>query len=346
MSELLFSNYPPAKLTQRSFQDYFGDTVTSASEIRIATGYVSASALAELTRIVEMNNGPKIEMLIGMHYFDGFSRNQFEGARKLGSVLNEKKLGSVYVATVFRFHGKMYSFSHSGKPFSSVIGSSNFSSVIQSSERLYETDLLIEDPIFSGQVDEKIRTLTDRIGRNISEIQVDNFNEYNPLLHNHEGVIKESEAKILSLFSQKSEYSFEVPIKTEKSTRSSLNVFFGKGRVNKRGLILPRPWYEVEIIISKSITQQQGFPTHKKFRVYTDDGWSFDCSSNGDYGKNFRSAENLQILGRWLKGRLEHAGVLNVGDMVTNEVLEKYGRRSFTLRSTDDPNNWLLNFST
>jgi hypothetical protein len=71
--------------------------------------------------------------------------------------------------------------------------------------------------------------------------------------------------------------------------------------------------------------------------VYTDDGWKFDCKIQGDYGKNFRSAGDLKTLGRWIKGRLERAECLKVGQPVTEEVLQKYGRKTISLKETSDP---------
>ena len=80
------------------------------------------------------------------------------------------------------------------------------------------------------------------------------------------------------------------------------------------------------------------------FDVITDDGWSFKCKVSGDYSKNFRSEGDLKILGKWLKGRLENAGVLKVGDPVTKETLELYGRDTFTLTKTIRPGIWYLDF--
>ena len=80
------------------------------------------------------------------------------------------------------------------------------------------------------------------------------------------------------------------------------------------------------------------------FDVITDDGWSFKCKVSGDYSKNFRSEGDLKILGKWLKGRLENAGVLKVGDPVTKETLDLYGRNTFTLTKTNKTGIWYLDF--
>ena len=68
------------------------------------------------------------------------------------------------------------------------------------------------------------------------------------------------------------------------------------------------------------------------------------CKVSGDYSKNFRSEGDLKILGKWLKGRLENAGVLQVGDPVTADTLRNYGRRAFTLSKTRLPGIWYLDF--
>ena len=80
------------------------------------------------------------------------------------------------------------------------------------------------------------------------------------------------------------------------------------------------------------------------FTVVTDDGWKFNCKVSGDYSKNFRSEGDLKILGKWLKGRLENAGVLKVGDPVTAQTLREYGRDNFSLKKTIKEGIWFLDF--
>jgi hypothetical protein len=122
-----------------------------------------------------------------------------------------------------------------------------------------------------------------------------------------------------------------IPIKSDDAPHSNLNVYFGKGRENKKGLVKPRHWYEAELIVPKEITSKPsypkaGYPEKRLITVYTDDGWKFKCKVSGENDKNFRSADDLKILGRWIKGRLENSGALKVGELVTPYVLEKYGR--------------------
>ena len=197
----------------------------------------------------------------------------------------------------------------------------------------------------SGFISQLAQTAT----KNIAELDINEFNQENPLLEGHEFVKRLSPHDIALAMYAKTKTSFEIPIKPyEISPQSNLNVFFGKGRESKNGLVKPRHWYEVELIVPKNVTSQEGYPQSKTedavFTVITDDGWSFKCKVSGDYSKNFRSEGDLKILGKWLKGRLENAGVLKVGEPVTAKTLKDYGRDTFTLTKTITPGIWFLDF--
>ncbi|MBR0277247.1 MAG: NgoFVII family restriction endonuclease, partial [Clostridia bacterium] len=111
---------------------------------------------------------------------------------------------------------------------------------------------------------------------------------------------------------------------------------------------VPRHWYEVELIVPKDIATQPGYPNANTeeavFNVITDDGWKFSCKVSGQNNKNLRSEGDLRILGKWLKGRLEDAGVLTIGSPVLNDTLKQYGRDTLTLTRTTLPNTWFLDF--
>lgn len=341
--ELLLSNYPPAKFAgKKSAKDFFESNLENSDLIRIATGYISSDSLIELRKIIEINKKPKIEMLIGMHYFEGFTRTQYNAANSLNDLLIDSKLGSISLSDKMKFHGKMYSFSKGGNVTNGMIGSSNFSSVLSTSDRLYEADFLFSDITHSQTIDGYITQLIDKIGSPLNSINISTFKEYNSLLEDHYGVKKLDAAELTEAWTSKGITEYEIPIKTEP--KSNLNAFFGKGRVNQRGFEMPRPWYEVELIVSKKITETAGFPYCKSFEVITDDGWKFNCKTSGDFSKNLRSELDLKILGKWLKGRLENSGALNIGQPVTEEVLNKYGRKTMKLISTKNPDLWLLDF--
>lgn len=348
--QFLFSNYPPCKVSNQSFSDAFFELLASADQLDIAVGYITADSLAELQNIVKYNHINKLNLTIGMHYFDLFTAVEYKAAKGLNHYLQDNDLGEVRLVTPFRFHGKMYSYSKENTPFAGIIGSNNLSSIIESGSRIYESSILLQDEQNSLDMYNFIKKLNETSTQNINDLEISTFKNSNPLLENYEYVSKISSSDLSKYYLHKTNVTFEIPIKTadQGAGKSNLNACFGEGRKDKRGLIKPRHWYEVELIVPKSVTSQKGYPQERSenacFNVVTDDGWMFKCKVSGDYSKNFRSENDLKILGRWLKGRLENAGALDVGQMVTSAVLNKYGRSSFSLTKTSVDNIWLLDF--
>ena len=114
--------------------------------------------------------------------------------------------------------------------------------------------------------------------------------------------------------------------RVDRQPQSNLNTFFGKGRENKStGKVIPRDWYEVELIVDKKTSDNPIYPKGD-FIVHTDDGLTFACQTQGANHKNFRSKDDLTILGRWIKGKLEKSGVLKQFEPVTIQTIKAYGR--------------------
>lgn len=340
--ELLLSNYQPAVFNCNTQKNYIEQTLKVCEILKIASGYISSDALIDLMRVIELNRKPRLELLIGMHYFDGFTKNQYDAARTLNSFLKSNDLGFVYLANTVKFHGKMYSFTLQDQSKTAIVGSSNLGSLYDKVSKLYEADILLTGSE-SLTVHTSLDEIISRIGSPLEDVSITTFVEHNQLLENHENVKKINKNQKADILSNLKEISFEIPIKSEP--KSNLNPYFGKGRENRRGYITPRPWYEVELIVSKSITSQPGYPVNQTFEVVTDDNWSFKCETNGDYSKNFRSKDDLKILGKWIKGRMEQSGALKMGTPVTDEVIAAYGRNTISLQATNDPNIWYLDFN-
>lgn len=348
--EYLFSNYPPLKTGCRTFADAFYDLVPRATRMDIAVGYITSDSLIELKKMIELNDHLReLNLTIGMHYLERFTKLEYNAALELNGFLKENKIGSVKLVTPFKYHGKLYSYSNDENAFAGIIGSNNLSSIVEGGARVYEGSVLLDDVKMAKEMRDFIERLVTTSTDEIDNLEIDKFREVNPLLEGHEYVGKVDSQTMRMLAYTKTDVSFDIPIKGyEVSPHSNLNVFFGKGREGKNGLVKPRHWYEVELIVPKEITTRPGYPQSKTdeavFRVITDDGWTFSCKVSGDYSKNFRSENDLKILGKWLKGRLENAGVLKVGEPVTKETLEKYGRDTFTLTKTRTENTWFLDF--
>ena len=343
--DFLFSNFEPLKTKYKSFDKEFFDLLGQSDELNIAVGYVTADSLSELQQTIEFNRGKKLNLIIGMHYWDLFTPMEYNAAKKLNEYLLGNDCGSVRLVTPFRFHGKLYTYYKNGSPVAGIVGSNNLSSIVPQASRTYESSFVFRNQEHIKEMNEFIFDLSKKATQPLENLDIKNFRNSNPLLDNHEHVSKVSETEIDRLVRRKTGEEFSIALKP--TPRSNLNVFFGEGRKQPNGLIRPRHWYEVEIIVSKSVTSQPGYPQSKtesaSFEVYTDDGWRFKCKVSGDYSKNFRSADDLQILGKWIKGKLEQSGALNVGEMVTEETFRRYGNDSITLSKTAD-GIWFLEF--
>lgn len=341
--ELLLSNYPPAVFPEHSSsRNYMENALKECENLKIASGYISSDALIDLKRIIELNKRPRLELLIGMHYFDGFTKNQYDAACSLNKYLIDNDLGFVYLSNTMKFHGKMYSFTMTDANKTALVGSSNLGSLYDNVSRQYEADVLFRGDE-SLSIHRSVEEIINKLGSPIQNISITKFVEFNQLLENHENVKKVTSEDMGYILSNLTGVRFEIPIKSEP--KSNLNPYFGKGRENKRGYIAPRPWYEVEIIVSKTITSLPGYPANETFEVITDDKWGFKCETNGDFSKNFRSKDDLKILGKWIKGRMEESGALKMGTPVTEDVIRAYGRNTITLSATTDPKIWYLDFS-
>ena len=339
--QLLTSKIPPLNNGTCTFYEAFFDMFTQADAVNIASGYISADSLAELHETFSRSTDKqiKLNLILGMHYFEGITRPQFEAAKKLHAILDSRHLGEVSVVRDFKFHGKIYCFEKAGTPFAAIIGSSNLDN-ISKAHTSFETDVLARDS--DGNIVQQINTFLHKLYPASTITLADWTPTFNPApspLEGYADVQKITQTETERVQAAKTDKSFLIPLKPEP--KSNLNVFFGKGRANKNGLIIPRPWYEVELIVPSQITQQEGYPKGE-FTAFTNDHWSFRCYTGGDYYKNFRSCKDLQILGRWIKGQLEENGVIEPGDHITEESLRLFGKQSLKLTQTTDPAVWYM----
>ena len=353
--EFLFSNFPPIRTANKTFADAFYGLIPQTSKLDIAVGYVSSDSLMELKRVVELNNNiHELNLIVGMHYFEHFTKVQYKAAMVLNDFLTENHLGEVRLVNAFKYHGKLYSYSTETGPFAGIIGSNNLSSIVDGGTRVYESSFLVDQNPHASQMKDFIDTLSRNASRNIAELEIDTFNATNPVLDGHESVDKLSPTKLAEVITQLTDVKFDIPAKTEP--KSNLNCYHGKGRENmSTNLVRPRHWYEVELIAPIAMRRSNDYPKgtpsdqpDTEFRVFTDDGFSFLCKVNGGevnlWNKNLRSSGDLTILGKWIKGRLENEGVLTVGDVITDETLRAYGRNTITMTKIKDSDDWFLDF--
>lgn len=330
----------------QSYSDAFVENFFSSTHVSMVSGYASADAVVTLTRLVESNSHLQgFNLVIGMANFDGLYSSQFDALTDLDKSLSSRMVGAVHIAKALPVHTKASAFSRTDGTYGAIVGSSNLSGLV-GSFRQFELDVLIQDPPQSSLVENLIRDIRDNASLPLSAAAEDLKILENPnlVLEGVPGVIKVNPQDFVY---RKTDTSFLIPIKPE--AKSHLNVFFGAGR-KQGGHEIPRPWYEVELIVGVDVTRREGYPQagtpEAVIDVVTDDGWRFVCQVQGQNSKNFRSVGDLRILGKWIKERLQNSRALRIGEPVTAETLERYGRSHLELTKLDTGNEWFLDFSS
>lgn len=326
----------------KSITDIRASLINEATVFNIATGFISSESLVELQRIADLREKElKINLFIGMNYLSGFTKLQYIVLERLSEYLTSQNLGTVYLSPKALYHGKMYSFTNNdGECIGSIIGSSNLASFLGVSNNNIENDVYF-DGKEADSINEHIENLINDIGKKFTEL--DPITDFLPpekdLLKGHEHVKKLSDDEYNGIVSQSTSLKVEIPLKAHK--KSNLNPYFGKGKVKNR--YSPRSWYEVELIIPQNTPNIDILPDKTKgpFWVVTPNHYSFSCNRQGDYSKNFRSSKDLKILGKWIKGEMENAGVIVCGQLVTKETLKKFGKTKVVLRKTKS-DYWLI----
>jgi hypothetical protein len=343
MIELLNSNFPPLSTSAQTFPDTFFSLLEVSTSVKIASGYISEEAIAELLGLYSRGLKTEMSLVVGMHFFEGFSVGQYEALFDFSELLSKNKLGNVSLSKASKYHGKVYSFNTDKNNYSAIVGSSNLTR-INSFEKVYDTDILICNETINISIEEFLIDLQCKYSKNIQEIGRSEIKIIEPenLFEDYLDVEKISDAERTQAISSLTSVTFSIEIKPEE--KSHLNVYHGKGRETPNGLVRPRPWYESNVMVSKKVTALPEYPRNIEFTVITDDGYKFKCVTNGDYAKNFRSVGDLQILGRWLKGRMENKNVLKIGGKVTADTLTLYRRNTITLTKTSIPNTWYMDF--
>ncbi len=340
---LLYSNMLPLKLGdgQTAFIDYFMDAVREADEIDIAVGYVSKAALKELQGLVDTAGIKRICLTMGMYYHEGMPEGTYNVAAALNEDWTGRRIGEVRLVRAFKYHGKAY-------VFSAVVGSHNLGAIkLEASNlRQYELSVVTEEPEELQEISAHVRDIMlPKCSANIADLRdVPLIREVNRALVDQEFVSKVTPEEVDAYKKRMTEVSFELPLKVpedendESMRGSNINVCYASGR--------KRVWWEIEMVVSKSIRDLPGYPLHQQpFMAVTDDGWKFQAWTCGQNNKNLYSKDDLKIMGRWIKGRLVAAGLVEPVNrvesdqdgkgVITHKMLNKYGRDTITLTKTD-----------
>ena len=375
--KLLYSNILPLATGEgeETIIDSFNEQVKMADRIDIAVGYVSRASLEELDRLVEQNNIKNICLNIGMYYIEGMPEGSYHTAIRINKKWKEAGIGEIRMIKAFKYHGKLYVFYKDGKPFSAILGSASLGAITleASNRRQYEISAITNDITEVSEIAKHIEELKKaNISANIAEIDgMPLIHETNTALSGIELVTEVPKSNV-DFYKRCASYaSFLLPLKVpayderhmddgKHYTKSNVNVCYAAPR-NKRK---SRDWYETQLTVAKEITRLEGYPEKNvPFYIVTDDGYWFKAHTTSDGNKQFSAVGDELIMGRWLKGRLAAAGLVNpVNDtqadtnrdgMITQEMLQEYGCENLYFKKTgqtalDEEGNpldvWMLSF--
>jgi len=304
-----------------------------SKNISIASGYVSGDIIShfeeEFYRIAKA--GGTVRLLVGMAFYEGLAGKNLQLLQNVENKLREINGESgIFVCYSRKFHGKIYSFSTNDNQSKIYVGSSNFSRSGLAGN--LECTAKIVDEETKGKVENYLNYLfSSENAASILKADVTAFGSKEYLERIALETLDDLEKYNPKSINRRKLAKFEYPLsRIVTSEKSSLNVYFGKGRLAKAtGKITPRPWYEVELIAPREVNGDPNYP-HGDFIAYTDDGYVMPMKTSGDYYKNIRSKLNLKILGQWIKGKLQKSGALIPLTPVTQDTLDKYGSDKIT----------------
>ena len=347
--KLLYSNILPlgTEHAQQTVLDCFTEQAARADRIEIAVGYTSAASITELGSIAENFGIKDICLTIGMYYIEGMPEKIYHTAVKINKKWRQKGIGEIRLVTPFKYHGKLYCFYKDAHPFAAIIGSANLSTIKPeaSNRRQYEISALTTAHTEVSDIAKHIEMLKNSsCSANIAEInRIPLIHETNTSLNGIELVTSVPPYNVAFYEQCDSVVSFFLPLKVPMHadrhiddgrhfTKSNINVCYAAPRSKRK----PRDWYETQLTVGVEIYRMNGYPEkNKPFFVVTDDGYWFKAHTTSDNNKQFSAVGDELIMGRWLKGRLAAAGIVdpvnNTAEdtdrkgMITQEMLDEYG---------------------
>lgn len=325
-----------------SFLDVFETGIKDAEELYIAVGYYGASAIKYFEEsFVEIAERGKCKILIGMLY-PPTKTNSFNALMNLHKRLQTtSKENGVYVSQK-PYHGKIYKIGdgYNSKYF---VGSSNFS-MAGLKERL-EATAWIENNNSRNEIDLYLKNLFDPNFDGAKSILLDRI-EPAEINSRHDS---KNDADLSSCQIHKNSFPNNPPIlgemlikfRPDDQPASSLNLHFEPGR-KAAHIVIPRPWYEVEITSTTQERNNKFYPPSQlkeigkksrtgKFTAYIKDNGKFYkiiMSVGSDYGKCIASHSDSggrKILGQLIKDNLERSGFLQRGQRITQDILNDAG---------------------
>ena len=329
---------------EKNFGGPFGKeilkNIDNFNSLEVASGYFDPQTIEKnKVKLLQIAKRGYLKILIGMIYHEGVSRTQKKTLEELNKDLKKINNQSGIFVTLRKYHGKIYKFKRNQEELI-FVGSSNFSGSGMYGNLECNTSIL--DKYSKDKVSKFLNFLfTSRdLCQNLDNVEL-------TLKKRKKKKIKEKLSKYeisKSLFpTSKSLSETKIKLRVDEQPRSSLNLYFEKGRKNpKTGKYSPRPWYEVEIT-SKKNERTKDYPKGK-FTAYVIDDYKYYKLNMNTASADFKAIttkDNREILGEYIKGKLEREGHLERLETITIDTLRNYGRDYISLKKIKDKTYYL-----
>lgn len=323
-----------------NFGNQFEKDIKKFSSLEIASGYFGTSSIDKYeTQLLDIAKKDYCRILIGMIYHEGVSKSQKKVLEDLHkNLLKINKKSGVFIS-LRPFHGKIFKFSNK-QDDKIYVGSSNFSNsgffgniefntILESNKtKLVAKNFL--NHLYSGKDFTSPLDKVELFIKNKKKIRLkDKLKSY------------EISKDLYPTKSAKSK--LDIKLRVDQQPRSSLNLYFEKGRKNtSTGKYSPRPWNEVEITTT-SKDRNANYPKGDFNAYVVDDNkyYKINMITASDNYKAITSKDNREILGELIKGKLERNGFLKRFERITLDTLRNYGKDFISLRKIDKKNYYL-----
>ena len=324
---------------EKNFGGTFGNEVfkniDNFNSLEIASGYFDPQTIEKnRDKLLRIAKRGYLKILIGMIYHEGVSKTQKKTLEELNKDLKKINIQSGVYITLRKYHGKIYKFKKNQDDLI-FVGSSNFSGTGMYGNLECNTSVL--DKSSKDKISKFLNHLftSKELSQNLDNVEL-------TVKKRKRKKIKEKLSKheiSKSLFPQLKELSeTKIKLRVDEQPRSSLNLYFEKGRKNpKTGKYSPRPWYEVEITSEKN-ERTKDYPKGAFTAYVADDNkyYKLNMITASAGFKAITTKDNREILGEYIKGKLERKGHLERLETVTIDTLRNYGRDYISLKKVKD----------
>lgn len=359
MSEALFTNLDSSS----KFEIEFKKNLKLTNNLTIASGYFGASTILDFEDdLVDISRKGQCKILLGMIFHQGVTKKQNEALIRVNEKIRSVNEDSGIFISTTPYHGKIYNFNFHEGDSNLYLGSSNFSQDGFASRN--ECTALISDHNIKQKVENYLTNLfSTKLCLRLEEVELRSATKSKTKKPSK--LLEDYQIQAVD-FPDITEAQGVCPIKlrVDSQPESGLNLYFGAGRRNQNGKFEPRPWYEIEIGAQRKDYENPYYPESKpnprpnsprsrsRLGAFTafaeDDGkfYKFNMKVSADNGKNIASAEESggrATLGKFIKGKLEKAGLLQEGELITSEMLYEFGNDTIELHKLDS-NRYIIKF--